>query len=61
MCSSGPPRSATHVNEGATTGGKLRPNSRTAAFASLVKGRPVCPAMSGKTLQFRGDGKCVAR
>ena len=51
---------ASHVNEGATTGGKLRPTSRTAAFVSLVKGRPVYPALSGKTMQFSGDGKCVA-
>jgi L-ascorbate metabolism protein UlaG (beta-lactamase superfamily) len=51
---------ATHVNEGATTGGKIRPNSRTAAFISLVKGRPVYPALSGRTMQFDGDGKCVA-
>ena len=50
----------THVNEGATTSGKLRPTSRTAAFMSLVKGRPVYPALSGKTTQFNGDGKCVA-
>ena len=51
---------ATHVNEGATSGGKVRPISRTAAFMSLVKGRPVYPALSGKTMQFNGDGKCVA-
>jgi L-ascorbate metabolism protein UlaG (beta-lactamase superfamily) len=51
---------ASHVNEGATTGGKVRPGSRTAAFISLVKGRPVYPALSGKTMQFNGDGKCVA-
>jgi L-ascorbate metabolism protein UlaG (beta-lactamase superfamily) len=51
---------ASHVNEGATTGGKLRPASRTAAFVSLVKGRPVYPALSGRTMQFSGDGKCVA-
>jgi len=51
---------ASHVNEGATTGGKLRPGSRTAAFAALVKGRPVHPALSGKTMEFSGDGKCVA-
>jgi len=50
-----------HVNEGATTGGKLRPIHEPRPFASLVKGQPVCPALSGKTLQFRGDGKCVAR
>ena len=51
---------ATHVNEGATTAGKLRPNSRTAAFVTLVKGRPVYPALSGKTMEFDGDAKCVA-
>jgi L-ascorbate metabolism protein UlaG (beta-lactamase superfamily) len=51
---------ASHVNEGATTGGKVRSSSRTAAFISLVKGRPVYPALSGKTMQFNGDGKCVA-
>ena len=51
---------ASHVNEGATTGGKLRSSARTAAFASLVKDRPVYPALSGKTMQFSGEGKCVA-
>jgi hypothetical protein len=51
---------ASHVNEGATTDGKLRPASRTAAFAALVKGRPVYPALSGCTLEFNGEGKCVA-
>jgi hypothetical protein len=51
---------ATHVNEGATTGGKVRPDSRTASFISLVKDRPVYPARSGKTLEFDGNAKCVA-
>ncbi|MFO1323971.1 MAG: MBL fold metallo-hydrolase [Burkholderiales bacterium] len=51
---------ATHVNEAATSGGKLRPSSRTAAFSGLVKGRPVYLALSGKTMEFDGDGKCVA-
>jgi hypothetical protein len=51
---------ASHVNEAATSDGKVRPSSRTAAFMSLVKGRPVYPALSGKTMQFNGDGKCVA-
>jgi len=49
-----------HVNEGATSGGKLRPTSRTAAFIALVKGRPVYPALSGKTMEFDGAGKCAA-
>jgi L-ascorbate metabolism protein UlaG (beta-lactamase superfamily) len=51
---------ATHVNEGATTGGKVRPASRTAAFMGMVKGRPVYLGLSGKTMEFDGDGKCVA-
>jgi L-ascorbate metabolism protein UlaG (beta-lactamase superfamily) len=49
----------THVNEGATRGGKMKPSSRTAAFIALVKGRPVYPALSGKTMEFDGSGKCV--
>jgi L-ascorbate metabolism protein UlaG (beta-lactamase superfamily) len=49
-----------HVNEGATTGGKVRPATRTAMFIALVKGRPVYPALSGKTMQFDGAAKCVA-
>lgn len=51
---------ASHVNEGATTAGKLRPASRTAAFMGLVKGRPVHPALSGRTMEFDGEGRCVA-
>ena len=50
----------THVNEGATSGGKVKPTSRTAAFVALVKGRPVYPALSGKTMEFDGTGRCVA-
>jgi len=49
-----------HVNEAATSGGKIRPSSRSAAFIALVKGRPVYPALSGKTMEFDGAGKCVA-
>jgi len=51
---------ASHVNEAATSGGKVRPTSRTAAFMGMVKGRPVYPALSGKTMEFDGDGKCVS-
>jgi L-ascorbate metabolism protein UlaG (beta-lactamase superfamily) len=50
----------THVNEGATSGGKLKPGTRSAALIALVKGRPVYPALSGKTMEFDGAGKCVA-
>jgi L-ascorbate metabolism protein UlaG (beta-lactamase superfamily) len=48
-----------HVNEAATAGGKVRPNTRSAAFIALVQGRPVYPALSGKTMEFDGTGKCV--
>ena len=51
---------ATHVNEGATAGGKLLPGSRTKKFADLVRGRPVYPALSGRTMEFDGNAKCVA-
>jgi L-ascorbate metabolism protein UlaG (beta-lactamase superfamily) len=47
----------THVNEGAISGGKVLPTSHTAVFMSLVKGRPVYPALSGKTMEFDGSGK----
>jgi L-ascorbate metabolism protein UlaG (beta-lactamase superfamily) len=50
----------THVNEAATSGGKVRPASRTAAFIARVKERPVYPALSGRTMEFDGAGKCVA-
>ncbi len=49
-----------HVNEAATLGGKVRPTSHTAAFTGMVKGRPVYPALSGRTMEFDGHGKCVA-
>ena len=49
----------THVNEIGTIGGKLNPNSRTAAFIKLVK-RPVHLAISDRTMEFDGSAKCVA-
>lgn len=51
---------ASHVNEGATEGGKLKPNSNTATFVKLVKGRPVHLALSDRTMEFDGNGRCVA-
>jgi L-ascorbate metabolism protein UlaG (beta-lactamase superfamily) len=47
-----------HVNEAATSDGKVKPNSRTAAFMKLSK-RPVHLAISGRTMEFDGSGKCV--
>ncbi len=48
-----------HVNEAATTDGKVKPNSRTAAFMNLVRGRPVYLALSGKTMEFDGEARCL--
>ena len=48
-----------HPNEAVTAGGKLRPESRA---ASLIKQlRPTAHlAISGRTMEFDGKGKCVA-
>lgn len=50
---------ATHVNERATSGGKLLPASRTAAFIKMQK-RPVHLAISGRTMEFDGRAQCVS-
>jgi L-ascorbate metabolism protein UlaG (beta-lactamase superfamily) len=49
----------THVNEAATEGGRLRPASRTAAVVKQLKPASHL-AISGRTLEFDGSGKCVA-
>jgi L-ascorbate metabolism protein UlaG (beta-lactamase superfamily) len=49
----------THPNEAVTEGGKLRPASRAAALAKMLKA-PLHFAVSGRTLEFDGKGKCVA-
>jgi len=48
------------VHEAATTDGKVRPTSRSAEFIALVKGRRIYPALSGRTMEFDGSGKCVS-
>jgi L-ascorbate metabolism protein UlaG (beta-lactamase superfamily) len=48
-----------HSNEGETEGGKVLPNTKTAAFEKLVK-VPMHPPLSGKTMEFDGSGKCVS-
>lgn len=50
----------THVNEAATEGGKLRPASRTAALMKELKSATPHLAISGRTMEFDGAGKCVA-
>ena len=49
---------ASHANEVATKGGKLLPNSKTAAFKKATK-VPVHIPLSGRTMEFDGKGKCV--
>jgi L-ascorbate metabolism protein UlaG (beta-lactamase superfamily) len=49
-----------HSSEAATEGGKLKPESRTADFIRLVKGRKVHLSLSGRSMEFDGKGKCVA-
>ena len=49
----------THVNEAATEGGKLRPNTQTAALMKQIK-TPVYLAISQRTMEFDGKGKCIS-
>ena len=50
----------THPNEAVTEGGKLRPASRTAAVIKALKTATPHLAISGRTMEFDGKGKCVA-
>ena len=49
----------THPNEAVTEGGKLRPGSRAAALVKQLKPASHL-AISGRTMEFDGGGKCVA-
>lgn len=49
----------THVNEPATEGGKLKPTTHTAAVIKQLKA-PAYLAISERTMEFDGAGKCVA-
>lgn len=48
---------ASHANEAATKGGKVQPGTRTAAFLAAVN-VPAHVPLSGRTMQFDGDGMC---
>ena len=50
----------THANEVATQGGKLQDGTKTAKFASVISGIPVHLPLSGVTMEFDGNAKCVA-
>ncbi len=49
---------ASHANEAATKDGKLQPG-KTMDFKNAVK-VPVYVPLSGKTMEFTAEGKCVA-
>ena len=51
---------AEHANEAATAKGIVQAGNRTARFIDLVKGTPVHVPLSGVTMQFDGNGKCVS-
>jgi L-ascorbate metabolism protein UlaG (beta-lactamase superfamily) len=50
----------THANEVSTKGGQIRPGSKAEKFMKLVKGIPVHLPLSGKTMEFDGDAKCIS-
>jgi L-ascorbate metabolism protein UlaG (beta-lactamase superfamily) len=50
---------ASHANEVGTVGGKVRPGSKTEAFIKATKATVHVP-LSGRTMEFDGNGKCVA-
>ena len=50
----------THPNEAVTEGGMLRPASRTAALIKQLKSAAPHLAISGRTMEFDGKGKCVS-
>lgn len=50
---------ASHANEVGTKGGKVVPGTKTEAFMKAAK-VPVHVPLSGKTMEFDNNGKCVA-
>jgi L-ascorbate metabolism protein UlaG (beta-lactamase superfamily) len=50
----------THPNEPATEDGKLRPESRAATLIEQFE-PPTHLAISGRTMEFDGEGQCVVR
>jgi L-ascorbate metabolism protein UlaG (beta-lactamase superfamily) len=50
---------ASHANEMATKGGKLLPNTKTAAFKEATK-VPVHLPLSGKAMEFDSNGMCAS-
>jgi len=51
---------ASHANEAGTENGKVRPGSKTETFMKLVKKAKVHVPLSGKTMEFSANGRCMA-
>ena len=49
-----------HANEEATKGGQIVAGTRTEAFKNAIRGIPVHLTLSGVTMEFDGNAKCVA-
>ncbi len=49
-----------HMNEAATENGELKADSKTLQFKELIKDIPVHIPLSGRTMEFDGDGKCLS-
>jgi L-ascorbate metabolism protein UlaG (beta-lactamase superfamily) len=50
---------ASHANEAATEGGKVRAGTRTEKFINAVR-VPVHLPLSGRTMEFDGAGQCLS-
>ena len=50
---------ASHANEAATENGEVQPGTKTQAFIDAVE-VPVHVPLSGRTMEFDGEGTCVA-
>ncbi len=48
-----------HMNEAATEKGALKTDSKTALFKSLIKDIPVYIPISGRTMEFDGEARCL--
>lgn len=48
-----------HPSEAASVGGKVRPGSRTAQLSGMLR-TPVVLALSDRTMELDGQGRCVA-
>jgi L-ascorbate metabolism protein UlaG (beta-lactamase superfamily) len=49
-----------HANEVATRNGQVIPGTKTARFIEMIGKLPAYPPLSGRTMQFDGDGNCVS-